>query len=74
MDLKPLRHFLSLAETLHFGRASAACHVSPSTLSQSIQHLENNLGVYLFERDNRSVSLTAEGIKFERYARETLIQ
>lgn len=74
MDLKPLRHFLSLAETLHFGRASAACHVSPSTLSRSIQHLENNLGVYLFERDNRSVSLTTEGIRFERYARETLIQ
>ncbi|WP_257282243.1 MULTISPECIES: HTH-type transcriptional activator IlvY [unclassified Endozoicomonas] len=74
MDLKPLKHFLSLAETLHFGRASAACHISPSTLSRSIQHLENKLGVYLFERDNRSVSLTAEGIKFEKYARETLIQ
>ncbi|WP_252178232.1 HTH-type transcriptional activator IlvY [Endozoicomonas sp. 4G] len=74
MDLKPLRHFLSLAETLHFGRASATCHISPSTLSRSIQHLEERLGVCLFERDNRSVSLTTEGIKFEKYARETLIQ
>ncbi|MGI9282720.1 MAG: HTH-type transcriptional activator IlvY [Endozoicomonas sp.] len=74
MDLKPLKHFLSLAETLHFGRASAACHVSPSTLSRSIQHLEDKLGVSLFERDNRSVSLTAEGIKFEKYAREALVQ
>ena len=74
MDLKPLKHFLGLAETLHFGRASAACHVSPSTLSRSIQHLEDKLGVSLFERDNRSVSLTAEGIKFEKYAREALVQ
>ncbi|KEQ18154.1 HTH-type transcriptional activator IlvY [Endozoicomonas numazuensis] len=74
MDLKPLQHFLSLAETLHFGRASAACHISPSTLSRSIQQLEDKLGVSLFKRDNRSVNLTSEGIKFEKYAREALVQ
>ncbi|MRI31740.1 HTH-type transcriptional activator IlvY [Endozoicomonas sp. OPT23] len=74
MDTKSLHHFLSLAETLHFGRASAAAHVSPSTLSRSIQQLEEKLGVVLFERDNRTVSLTPEGQKFETYARETISQ
>ena len=74
MDLKQLRQFLSLVDTLHFARASALCHVSPSTLSRSIQLLEERLGVTLFERDNRSVSLTPEGFKFERYARDAISQ
>ncbi len=74
MDIKALRHFLSLTETLHFGRASAAAYVSPSTLSRSIQQLEEKLGVSLFERDNRTVFLTQEGKIFEAYARETLSQ
>ncbi|WP_373183801.1 HTH-type transcriptional activator IlvY [Halomonas campaniensis] len=74
MDLRPLKHFLALAETLHFGRASEACHVSPSTLSRSIRQLEEALGVALFERDNRHVALTRQGVTFQRYARETLEQ
>lgn len=72
--MRPLKHFLALAETLHFGRASDACHVSPSTLSRSIRQLEESLGVRLFDRDNRHVSLTRQGQTFQRYARETLEQ
>ncbi|MDT8896620.1 HTH-type transcriptional activator IlvY [Halomonas sp. I1] len=74
MDMRPLKHFLTLADTLHFGRASEACHVSPSTLSRSIQQLEASLGVRLFERDNRHVSLTRQGHSFHAYARDTLEQ
>lgn len=74
MDLRPLRQFLILADTLHFGRASDACHVSPSTLSRTIQHLEHSLGVLLFERDNRTVHLTREGRLFQQYARDALEQ
>ncbi|WP_136067975.1 HTH-type transcriptional activator IlvY [Modicisalibacter radicis] len=74
MDLRPLRHFLALAETLHFGRASDACHVSPSTLSRSLQQLEASLGVRLVERDNRTAYLTREGRLFQRYARDALEQ
>lgn len=74
MDHKSLQLFLSLADTLHFGRCSAACHVSPSTLSRTIKQLEEEVGVELFIRDNRSVTLTPEGIAFQRYARETLMQ
>lgn len=74
MDTRSLRLFLSLAETLHFGRSSEACHVSPSTLSRAIKQLEESLGVDLFLRDNRSVQLTPEGIRFTQYAREALSQ
>ncbi|GAA0796310.1 HTH-type transcriptional activator IlvY [Marinobacterium sediminicola] len=74
MDTRSLRLFLNLAETLHFGRSSEACHVSPSTLSRAIKQLEESLGVELFLRDNRRVELTAEGNRFAQYARETLQQ
>ena len=68
MDIKSLRLFLSLATTLHFAKSSQQMHVSPSTLSRSIARLEEQLGVMLFERDNRTVRLTRDGQK----ARETI--
>ncbi len=72
MDLRQLRQCVTLAETLHFGRASEASHVSASALSRSIRQLETELGVALFERDNRSVALTAQGERFLDWAREVL--
>ncbi len=74
MDYKSLQHFLQLAESLHFSRASAACHISPSTLSRSIKQLEDEVGVPLFIRDNRSVILTNEGLRFQQFAKEVLSQ
>ncbi len=74
MDIKQLRQFIHLAETLHFGRASEASYISPSALSRSIKQLEEEVGACLFERDNRSVALTPEGEIFLSYARESLSQ
>lgn len=72
MNTRELQLFLQLSEMLHFGRASEACHVSPSALSRTIKQLENDLGTTLFERDNRTVSLTREGRLLQEYARESL--
>jgi LysR family positive regulator for ilvC len=72
MDLRQLRQFVALAEALHFGRASAATHVSPSALSRGIRQLEDELGAPLFDRDNRSVALTRPGETFLAWAREVL--
>ena len=72
MDVRLLKQFINLAQSLHFGRASEASHVSPSALSRSIQRLEGELGVVLFERNNRSVSLTHAGNHFLSYARDSL--
>ena len=72
MDHKHLKYFLALAKTLHFARASELCHVSAPTLSRNIKHLEEEVGVALFMRDNRSVKLTKEGESFIDYATATL--
>ncbi|OIQ47369.1 MAG: transcriptional regulator IlvY [Gammaproteobacteria bacterium MedPE] len=74
MDNKQLKMFLALADSLHFAQASEACHVSPSTLSRNIQQLEQQLGVVLFDRDNRTVALTREGNLFVQYAKSSLAQ
>ncbi len=74
MNIKTLKQFLALAETLHFGRASDECHISISALSRNIRQLEDELGVALFNRDNRTVVLTREGQKFLNYARDTSSQ
>jgi LysR family positive regulator for ilvC len=72
MDHKHLNYFLALAKTLHFARASELCHISAPTLSRNIKHLEEEVGVALFIRDNRSVKLTREGESFIDYATSTL--
>jgi LysR family positive regulator for ilvC len=72
VDNRSLRHFLNLADSLHFGRAAGAGHVSPSALSRSIRRLEEHVGAPLFERSNRRVALTSAGRVFLDYAREAL--
>ena len=72
MDHDALRLFLQVSRTLHFGRASRECHVSPSALSRAVQRLEEELGWPLLERDRRSVTLTRQGQVFQIYAAETL--
>lgn len=72
MDDRSLELFLHLSSTLHFGRSGAACNISPSALSRTIQRLEEELGVTLFVRDKRSVALTDAGRRFRDFARERL--
>lgn len=71
-DHRELRLFVHLAQTLNFGRTSLDCHVSPATLTRTVQRLEAELGHRLFDRGPRGVSLTAEGHRFRAYAMETL--
>jgi len=64
-----LEAFLALEETRRFNVAAQRCHVSASALSQMIGRLETQVGVKLFDRDTRNVSLTAEGELFAASAR-----
>ncbi|MEZ4331806.1 MAG: LysR substrate-binding domain-containing protein [Myxococcota bacterium] len=59
--LTELRYAVAVGETLHFGRAAAACHVSQPTLSAGLRKLEETLGVQLFERSSKQVRATQEG-------------
>lgn len=72
MNIRELKLFKHLSTTLHFGRSSRACHVTPSALTRIIQRLEENLGEQLFLRDNRSVSLTTAGKRFRSYADDVI--
>src|SRR6266404_3954563 len=64
MELRQIRSFLSIAETLHFGRTAEMIHLSQPALSLQIRALEEEVGVRLFERNRRKTTLTAAGFAF----------
>ena len=65
---RSIEAFLALEETRRFALAAKRCHVSPSTFSQMISRLEEQVGARLFDRDTRNVSLTPEGEVFSHGA------
>ena len=67
--LRQLRHFLSLSEHCHFGRAAEACLITQSSLSASIREMELVLDAQLFERTKRVVMLTPLGHELVELAR-----
>lgn len=61
MDFRKLRHFVAVCEHGTFHRAAQAVHLSQSALSRSIQALEQELGVPLFDRSSQRIFLTPYG-------------
>jgi DNA-binding transcriptional LysR family regulator len=74
MELRQIRSFLSIAQTLHFGRTAEIIHLSQPALSLQIRALEDEIGVRLFERNRRKTVLTAAGVAFREDATEALLR
>jgi DNA-binding transcriptional LysR family regulator len=74
MELRQIRSFLSVAETLHFGRSAELIHLSQPALSLQIRALEDEVGVRVFERNRRKTVLTAAGLAFRKDAAAAVSQ
>lgn len=72
MELRQLRYFVKVAETLNFSEAAKVLCITQSTLSQQVKQLENELGTTLLVRSSHSVAMTEAGRELLPYAQKTL--
>ena len=72
MNLYQLRYFLELAEKRQYTKAARQLNITQPSLSYAISQLENELGVKLFEKDGRTISLTDCGRDLAGCASESL--
>ncbi len=72
MEFRVLKYFLTVAREENISRAAEVLHVTQPTLSRQLAELEEELGVILFIRGNRKISLTESGILLSRRAEEVL--
>ena len=74
MNINQIRYVLTIAGSSSMREASTKLFVSQPALSSSIRELEDELGILIFERTNKGISLTDEGREFIEYAKKAVSQ
>ncbi|MQA08947.1 MAG: LysR family transcriptional regulator [Pseudonocardiaceae bacterium] len=74
MDIQSLRYVVTLAEELHFGRAARQHYIAEQAFGRRVRRLEREIGVRLFDRTSRRVTLTAAGERFVARPQRVLAQ
>lgn len=72
MYLEQLQYFRALVDHPHIAETAQSLYVSQSALSRAIRHLEEELGVTLFEKEGRRIKVTRDGRDFAAYVTESL--
>lgn len=72
MNLQHLRYFITLANLEHYTKAARQLHITQPTLSHAISIIESELGVILFDKKGRNISLTENGKAFAKNIQEAL--
>ena len=72
MELYHLRYVIALAEKQNFSKAADELFITQPTLSQQIKKLEDNLGIQIFYRTTKTVTLTQDGKEFVDKARKVM--
>lgn len=72
MELRKLRYFMAVADEENISRAAQSLYITQPTLSRQLIELEEELGVKLFERGKRKITLTEEGLLLRRRAEEMI--
>lgn len=73
MELRKLRYFMAVADEENISRAAQLLYITQPTLSRQLIELEEELGVKLFERGKRKITLTEEGMLLRRRAEEMIV-
>lgn len=74
MTLQQLRYAITISETGSFNKAAEILYVTQPSLTGAVKELENELGITIFHRSGRGVSLTNDGLEFIVYARQVYNQ
>lgn len=72
MEIRVLRYFLTVVREESITKASEVLHITQPTLSRQLSQMEEEVGVKLFKRGSRKITLTNEGILLRRRAEEIL--
>ena len=70
MTLQQLKYAITISETGSLNKAAEALYISQPSLTTAIQELEKEIGIRIFNRSGRGVTLTNDGTEFILYARQ----